>query len=49
MDSFIPKMASDSDICSSVGSMLGMIELMNAFVILDDRPEIFIGVGILNN
>ena len=26
-----------------------MMELMNAFVMLEDRPVIFIGVGILNS
>jgi len=29
--------------------MTGMIEFMNAFVMLEDLPVIFIGVGILNN
>jgi len=31
---------------SAVGWTTGMIELMKAFVIPDDRPVIFIGVGI---
>jgi len=33
----------------AVGGTVGMMELMNAFVMLDDRPVIFIGVGILNS
>ena len=34
---------------SALGGTTGIIELMNAFVILEERPVIFIGVGIRNS
>lgn len=34
---------------SSLGGTTGIMELMKAFVMLEERPVIFIGVGILNS
>ncbi len=43
------RISSASFTCSFVGTIIGMIEFINEFVMLDDLPVIFIGVGILNS
>ena len=45
----MPRISKASFTCSFVGIIIGIIELINEFVMLDDRPVIFIGVGILNS
>jgi len=42
----MPNIYNASLTSSSVGGITGIIEFMNALVILDDLPVIFIGVGI---
>lgn len=45
----IPSIFKASLTSSALGSTTGIIELMSAFVILEERPVIFIGVGIRNS
>ena len=45
----IPSISKARFTSSALGSTTGIIELMNALVMLEERPVIFIGVGIRNN